>query len=303
MKILDEATVKMNVKTEVIQMDAPIILKKTVVENGTYNASEDNATAYNPIIVDVPTFEQENEELTKEVVELNNVIDEKDKEIIELQEDVAEAYDAGKQAQYDEFWDLYQENGERRNYVNSFSGIGWNDNIFKPKYDIVPTTAFGASMFQSSGIVNLKQCLIDAGVTLDLSELTSATYIFRDSFITDYPYIDLSSANSVVYAFYSCKGVNLTLKLGANTTYSNTFQNSSSFVKLIIEGTIGQNGFNVQWATKLDYESLLSIKNALADKSKDTSGTTWVVTVGSANKAKYTEKDIEEIKAKGWDIQ
>ena len=45
-----------------------------------------------------------------------------------------DGYTLGKQARYDEFWDNFQQNGNRTNYVCGFSGMGWNKENFNPKY-------------------------------------------------------------------------------------------------------------------------------------------------------------------------
>lgn len=42
--------------------------------------------------------------------------------------------------------------------------------------------------------------------------------------------------------------------------------------------------------------------NALQDKSADTSGTAWKVTVGETNLAKLTTEEINAVKQKGWTI-
>lgn len=170
----------------------------------------------------------------------------------------------GADEAYGRFMDEYQANGTANDYRFAFAGPRWTDNLFKPKYDIKPSSVYANNMFENSGIVNLKQCLLDADVILDLSKVTTPTYMFRQSSITDYPYIDFSSATSMTYAFYGCSGVNLTLKLNANAKFMSTFQNASSFVNLIIEGTIGQNGFDVQWSAKLSHDSIVSIINALS---------------------------------------
>ena len=53
-------------------------------------------------------------------------------------ETIADAvYDKGKQDEYDRFWDSFQKNGTLRFYGNAFSGNGWNDETFNPKYPIV----------------------------------------------------------------------------------------------------------------------------------------------------------------------
>ncbi len=58
--------------------------------------------------------------------------------IAEKFEKIADAvYEKGKQAEYDRFWDEFQENGNRRFYSYAFSGYGWTNENFKPKYPIV----------------------------------------------------------------------------------------------------------------------------------------------------------------------
>ena len=52
---------------------------------------------------------------------------------------------------YDTFWDTYQQNGKRTNYQYAFSGKGWNDTTFKPKYDI-SVSGNGGWMFAGSQI-------------------------------------------------------------------------------------------------------------------------------------------------------
>jgi hypothetical protein len=83
-------------------------------------------------------------------------------------------------------------------------------------------------------------------------------------------------------------------------TFSNSFQSATDLEHIIFEGTIGQNGLNLQSSTKLSHESLMSVINCLKDYSTDTSGTTWTVTIGDANKAKLTEAELLIAENKGW---
>jgi hypothetical protein len=69
-----------------------------------------------------------------------------------------------------------------------------------------------------------------------------------------------------------------------------------------MDGAIGQNGFDVHWSTKLTHDSLMSIINHLSDKSSDTSGTTWTITLGTENIAKLTDDEIAIAEAKGWEV-
>lgn len=79
----------------------------------------------------------------------------------------------------------------------------------------------------------------------------------------------------------------------------NVFKYMYNLKNLTIEGVIGQNGLNIQWSP-LSHDSLMSIINALADKSADTSGTDWLVTIGGANYKKLTDEEIEIAENKGW---
>ena len=177
----------------------------------------------------------------------------------------------GGDSHYDTFWDGYQDNGNRRRYNYAFAGDGWTDETFNPKYP------FGA--------------------------ITHATYMFGYSLVTEIEQtLDFSTiTTTVANTFTGSKVKTARIKLSEAVAANNMFQNSSELTNLIIEGTIGKNGFNFQWSP-LSHDSLMSIINALADKTGDTSGTTWTVTIGAENLAKLTTEEIGIADAKGWDL-
>lgn len=78
----------------------------------------------------------------------------------------------GGDSYYDQFWDMYQQNGQRTNYSNGFAYGTWNDEVFQPKYPLQPTNA--SNMFYR---------------TTGLTEITN---------------VDLSKATDVSFAFYMC---------------------------------------------------------------------------------------------------
>jgi hypothetical protein len=215
--------------------------------------------------------------------------------------DYDEVFDVGKQAEYDAFWDNYQGiKGNATYYSHRFAGTGWSDHTFKPKYNI-RVVGLADRMFRMAGYLNLRQRLLDCGVVLDTSQGTSFQYAFANGSITALPKLDFSSATKLESTFSSSTKLTYIeeMVVHENLSYYSPFGGCTSLEHLIVTGTIGQNGFDVS-PCPLDYESLTSIKNALADKSGDTSGTSWVITVGSDNKAKYTEEDKDEILQKGW---
>ena len=161
-------------------------------------------------------------------------------------------YEAGKQAQYDEFWDAYQQNGTRTDYNDSFRSVGWTKNTFKPKYDIRAKKANG--LFSYSKIEQIDVV------------------------------VDVSGAGSITSTFSNCPLLHTIKKIviDETLTFSSVFYNCPALVNLTIEGTIGKNGFSVQQSTKLSKASITSIINAL---SSTTSELTVTLSKTAVNKA------------------
>ena len=190
---------------------------------------------------------------------------------------------------YDAFWDVFQQNGGRADYRYSFSGQGWTDETFKPKYNIVATEA--ERMFVRSGIANLKACLESCGVTLDLSKATNTANIFAYCYsLTTLPKIDLSSSttnNGTFDGDYKIKTID-ELVVSEKTPFSSgSFNNCTALENMIVTGTIGQNNFNVKWSTKLSKASIESIINAL---SSTTSGLSVTISK-TAKEAAFTDAE------------
>ena len=184
---------------------------------------------------------------------------------------------------YDEFWDEYQDYGNRTNYGYAFC-MAWNDVTFKPKYDIKPINTYDAdSMFQYAHITNLTELLNKQGVKLDFSECERLSATFDRSNITDIPPIDAKNIKSMTMVFYSC---NKLTKLELNNVREDcTFDRAFSYLyltDLIISGVIGNNGVNLQWSKSLTADSLKSIINAL---STTTTGLT--ITLPATAQANY----------------
>lgn len=222
---------------------------------------------------------------------------------LQLKQDFDEVYEAGKKAEYDAFWDALQDFGKRTNYANGFFYHAWNDDNFRPKYDIKTTNA--ANMFRgdAGAITDLEAVLQKAGVVLDTSNCTSINNGFRYGTFTVLPVIDVSKAinSSAMVAPFDYKLVTIRKLISSAETFwlTNTFQGLSHLTNLIIEGVIGTNDFNVQWSP-LTHDSLMSIINALQDKTGDTSGTVWEVIIGKTNREKLTTEEQAIATAKGW---
>ena len=220
----------------------------------------------------------------------------------EYGEKVREVFDAGKQAEYDLFWDAYQQNGTRANYEGAFSGKGWTLTTFKPKYDITVTES-AYNLFKACELsVDLVQLLDRLGVTLDLSKSNNVQYAFYGSAFTHIGVINATSSSSVNNTFNSCGTLvtidKLILKSEGNQTFTNAFNGCRSLENITIEGAIG-NSINFSYSP-LTHDSLMSIINALMDKTSAT--TKPILTIGTTNYNKLTAEEIKIATDKGWEV-
>ena len=194
----------------------------------------------------------------------------------------------GKQVEYDRFWDAYQQNGSRTNFEYAFSGLGWTDETFKPKYDIKASNVY--MMFRGCKITDLREEAI--GVSMDFSGCTNFGYCFAYSSFKYLPKIDLSSAASTTSAFDSFDGTDLSLIVSERTVFvSSTFNYALKIINLTIEGTIAKSVY-LQHSTKLSKASITSVINVL---SSTTSGQTLTLSktavesaFGSTTAAEWT---------------
>lgn len=224
--------------------------------------------------------------------------------------EVDKVFDAGKKSEYDAFWDKYQNNGNRTHYAFGFAGSGWTTATFKPKYNLIvsPTARymFAGSLYNA----DIAEILANHNIILDTSGVSSAdgfSHFCDYSGPSRFPTINTTGCANINSMFYYSPMLHsvdkLILKDDGTQTFTNAFIGCSGLENLIIEGTIGQNGFNVQWSTNLTHDSLMSIINALQDKTGDTSGTIWTVTLGADNIAKLTDEEQQIARDKGWVIE
>lgn len=215
---------------------------------------------------------------------------------------IPSVYDAGKQAEYDEFWDMFQKNGSRNSYIRGF--WGWDGSKLKPKYDII-LTGNAESMFRSTtGVKSFPKHLEECGITFDSSKCTNFGDFFYGSEIEEISELDASNSDNYASMFGGSPKLKSIqkLKLNPQPSYGSPYLSMfpSSLETLIVEGGIGKKGFNVSHCTKLTHESLMSIINCLVDYSA--SGTTYTVTFGTTNLTKLTESEKAIATQKGWTL-
>lgn len=184
-----------------------------------------------------------------------------------IAENEQKVYDAGKQAEYDEFWDVVQNKGNAINYEYAFCGVSWKIDNFKPKYDLKPVRM--AWMFYQNKIQgSLKEILLQQGKTLDTSASTSMKEAFYHSNFTELPTIDFTattSSQSIQNCFAGCQKLvtieKIIMPTNSAVQYGGLFANAYALKNLTIEGEIMQT-LSLTSCT-ITVESAKSVINAL----------------------------------------
>ena len=179
----------------------------------------------------------------------------------------------GKQAEYDRFWDDFQDYGTRRDYKYAFTGYGWSDRCFKPKYPC-------GEIVQAVNMFNYC-CITYIDVDLDFSEATSFSYAF---------------ANSTYLK--RIKSVKFNNNIASANNRASMFTGTKLLEDITINGTIN---FSISFSecSNLTNASVQSIIDSLVDLTGQTAQTlTFHATVG----AKLTDAQKATITAKNWTL-
>lgn len=176
-----------------------------------------------------------------------------------------DVFDAGKKAEYDAFWDEYQNNGNRTDYRYAFAGPGWNGDTLKPKYSISPI--YTDDMFsRNSNDIDLKDVLDKCGVVLDTSRATSMRNTFNITSLLKIPTISVVSATNTDNLFYY-SGWLVTVEkviVTENTTYKGWFTSCGSLENITFEGVVAHD-LDFKDCKKLTLNSLTDILIHLKD--------------------------------------
>jgi hypothetical protein len=214
---------------------------------------------------------------------------------------VDDVFEAGKKSQYDDFWDNYQDYGNRTDYQYAFAGASWGKQIiFKPKYDIKPTRA--DYMFASmSNNLDMVETLEKCGVVLDTSQCTGFSSFLRYASPKRLPTIDTRSATNLG-TFSANSQIEIIDKIilkddGSQTIGAMFSAPHTNFTTVVFEGKIGKD-CNFGTCTKLSHDSLMSIINALQEKSTGT----FTCTLGGINLTKLTDTEKAIATQKGWTL-
>ena len=136
-------------------------------------------------------------------------------------------YDAGKKAEYDAFWDVFQKNGDTAGvpYNFAFSYGKFTDDNYNPKYPLY-----------------IKQ-----------GSSTADNMFYNSPSITDIKVPIYCKCSRLSNTFGLCSSLKTIpyLELLATTTFSGAFTNCKALENITIGGDIGQNGLSFENSSNL----------------------------------------------------
>jgi hypothetical protein len=221
----------------------------------------------------------------------------RDEQFEVIAENVPKVYEtgerAGKKAEHDAFWDVFQNKGARADYSRAFQGYGWTFANFYPKYDIRPAGsapylfyAHGSEYNSAASKGSLKERLEECGVVLDTSKATSISDMFNyNKVFTEIPTIDVTgttgSASARVFANTYAELITIEkIITKEDVTYVSWFSSASKLANVAFEGVIGQD-IDLHWSP-LSKESIQSVINHLSDTA---TGKTLTLSKAAVEKA------------------
>lgn len=225
-----------------------------------------------------------------------------------IAENEQKVYEAGKASAYDEFWDTFQQNGNRRAYQGAFGSIFDADN-FKPKYPIrfdKNDYSAGVSCFAFFGCTSDK-ALDMSTVDVDFSTVLSMHNVFHNAKV-DNVEIDIKNADTVNGLFYidyfeETALTTATIKNSlVNAEWRDSFTRCYKLVNLTFSNCAIGKPLSLAYSNLLSDESVESVINALYDYGSTSGSDDHKVTFHSDVVDKLTQEQMDRIAAKGWEI-
>ena len=230
--------------------------------------------------------------------DLNAVLTEQENLIATLQDTLRGKASGGGDSYYDTFWDAYQQNGTRTDYQNAFSGRGWTEETFKPKYDIIVTNTY--MLFRYCGIKDLGEALKSAGVRLVIQQ-NQLSLTFNSTLLEVIDGVEFTTTfTSISQAFnYNSYLREIRVPIPVmETTSVDGFNGCNALEEVRFIGTIGK-ALDVHWSKNLSNASVQNIIDCLQDL---TGTTAQKLTLYTAVVANMTEAQKTAVSSKNWTL-
>lgn len=178
-----------------------------------------------------------------------------------IAENEQKVYEAGKQAEYNAFWDLFQDYGNRTMWRNGCSGQGWTDETFKPKYPFAPDDAY--MMFAYSQITHLP-------IDVDFSGAYSLQYCFLlTDKLEELPPMTrnggtLYGAFDYCTSLHTIEKIILNLPMTDAAAFESTFDGCHALVNVLFEGNNIVQDISFRDSKLLSHDSIVSVINNLS---------------------------------------
>lgn len=181
-------------------------------------------------------------------------------------------YVAGKDAEWNAFWDIIQQSGNRTSYDVAF--CWWDCEYLHPKYKVVPTYNGGARnmIYRCAKLKKIESAYFDLSqLPNPMATSGGLGYLFGlcDE-LEEIEDVGLQPCYSLGYFCYSDKKLKkiAVIRIAEETKVDNMLYYCPELEYVRIEGTIGQSGLNLMHSTKLSRESIESIVNHLSDTAE-----------------------------------
>lgn len=197
-----------------------------------------------------------------------------------------EAYEKGKQAEYDAFWDAIQENGKRTEYAYAFAR--WASEYIRPKHKVVLTVAGSQKniFYMNKYVKKIEAAYFDfSQLPRGTNDNQAFSYCFTSSTaLEEIEDIGLPISYSYAYAFAWCSKLRKIAMIRVDETtqgMGSAFTSCIALESVAFEGVIGIS-INLQWSTKLTRASIENIINHLSDNG---SGKTLTLSKAAVDEA------------------
>lgn len=198
-------------------------------------------------------------------------------------------YDAGVAKCWDDFWEQFQDGGNRTGYDYAFRR--WRAEYIRPKYKVVPTGTNNTYFFE-----NCRNLKIVESAYFDMSQMLIGNGVYDEHdcvFRYCYELLEVEDigmkSGGYEQTWRYCEKLKKIAVMRVNTesTFRHVFTDCYALEDITIDGVIGQNGLDLHWSTKLTADSIRSLINAL---SAETTGLT-VTLSQAAREAAFTDEE------------